>query len=580
LLSDNQVSAAQSLPFIFNFYGIDCSSVYVSANGTVGFSAEGLGESSNQDLPAAAAPNAVLYPWWDALSPNKGGSVHVGAAGTAPDRRFVVSWVNVAHRNPGRKAAFTFQAVLEEASGRIVFQYLDVDASHNLGAGASATVGIENQTGTLAARYSHNGSSSLQNNQSIAFVPPSTPDLSATSVMSVAAAQEFVTIGPTGGPFVPEETAYLVGNTGSAPLAWQAAVSADWLSLSLESGTLSPGESIEVRITLNAQAHALPAGEYFPAVGFSNLDNGAGDTTRSVFLTVEGMGVLAVSPDEGFDAFGPLGGPFSPSTQDYTLSNTGDGLLDWSVSESADWLAFSVADGQLAPGESTVVTIALDPAADVLSVGTYEDTLVFADAVNDAGDIVRTATLTIEPGEGLLALVTNDSFRSSGFSGGSFTPMEKNYRLSNPGSSSVDWVATADQSWFSVSVASGTLGPGGETEVMISLTTLANELQPGVHTGQVTFSNPDVVDEIRIVTVELDVFKRPMLTWARLTDPKALLLTLTGESDQVYRLELTTDFRNWTPVHTNKLSADGMFEYTYPSESAIALSTFRAVWIP
>ncbi|MCL6520371.1 MAG: hypothetical protein K6T99_11115 [Armatimonadetes bacterium] len=168
-LSDDGVTPALTIPFTFTFYGTAYTQLYVAANGMIGFLNNGLDAFSNTDIPNSAAPNAVLYPYWDDLDPSAAGSVKVGTEGTSPNRRFVISWVGVPHYSTPSKP-FTFQVVLYENLNDIVFQYLEVQPEDtNCGAGRSATIGIENSSGNMAYKYSYDGSTLLSNNQAIRF---------------------------------------------------------------------------------------------------------------------------------------------------------------------------------------------------------------------------------------------------------------------------------------------------------------------------------------------------------------------------------------------------------------------------
>jgi PKD repeat protein len=170
-LTGDSVSSPLSLPFAFKFYGQSYSTLYVSANGLLGFENQSLSSAVNTDLPAAAAPNNIICPFWDDLNPAST-SVRFGTVGTAPNRKTVVSWV-AAQGVGGPPASFTFQVVLEEASNAISFQYLDVQpgSRNNSAAGKSATVGIEHASGLVATRYSYNGSTLRANNQAIRLIP-------------------------------------------------------------------------------------------------------------------------------------------------------------------------------------------------------------------------------------------------------------------------------------------------------------------------------------------------------------------------------------------------------------------------
>ncbi len=66
---------------------------------------------------------------------------------------------------------------------------------------------------------------------------------------------------------------------------------------------------------------------------------------------------LVINPPFGFTSIGPGGGPFSVTSQTYTLTNIGAQSLDWNLGNNASWLTVSKTSGTLAPGESTTVTV-------------------------------------------------------------------------------------------------------------------------------------------------------------------------------------------------------------------------------
>jgi len=171
-LTDDGVSTARVLPFTFSFGGRDYTNIYIGANGIIGFVNSGLGVTANMDLPTTASPNAIVCPFWDNLNPAAGGTVWFGTAGVAPYRSAVVSWVDVPHFvTTGGQTRFTFQAILHE-SGQVAFQYGAVQAGNpSYVRGLSATIGLEDFQGVLAAKYSYNGSQLVTNSQTILFRP-------------------------------------------------------------------------------------------------------------------------------------------------------------------------------------------------------------------------------------------------------------------------------------------------------------------------------------------------------------------------------------------------------------------------
>ena len=185
-LSNDGVSPAQALPFAFYFHGQNYSQIFVGANGLMGFVNSGLSNGANADLPSATTPNATIYPYWDDLNPSAGGTIYFGVIGEAPNRRAVASWNAVPHNlTSGGVTPITAQAILHEG-GAISFQYLQVEQGNATRVmGKSATIGVEDPIGSIAAKYSYNGSALVTNGQAMVFtttghVPPM-PGLTALS---------------------------------------------------------------------------------------------------------------------------------------------------------------------------------------------------------------------------------------------------------------------------------------------------------------------------------------------------------------------------------------------------------------
>jgi subtilisin family serine protease len=124
-LTDDSVSTAQPLPFVFTFYAKSYGSIYVGSNGLLGFDPAAMTRYSNSDLPDPSAPNAIVCPYWDDLNPGVAGLIHVGTVGTAPNRIAVVSWVGVPRYDDGPTPTtfYSFQVLLYEGSNQLVFQY-------------------------------------------------------------------------------------------------------------------------------------------------------------------------------------------------------------------------------------------------------------------------------------------------------------------------------------------------------------------------------------------------------------------------------------------------------------------------
>jgi hypothetical protein len=218
-----------------------------------------------------------------------------------------------------------------------------------------------------------------------------------TASLAVTPATNLVATGINGGPFSPSSQTYTLTNSGTAVLNWSVTNTASWVSLSATSGTLPPFTATTITVSINSGANPLPAGNYNDTVSFINLNNGIGNTTRGVSLTVTSMGILSVTPFTGLAFSGFIGGPFSPASQLYSLTNSGYAALSWSASKSQNWLGLSATSGTLGAGEGTTVTVSINSSANTLAAGNYSDTIAFTNLTNGIGSGVRGVSLNVRP---------------------------------------------------------------------------------------------------------------------------------------------------------------------------------------
>ena len=112
-------------------------------------------------MPTVAPPNGLVAPFWDDLAPDAQTRVRAATNGVAPNRSFTIEWLDAAFAAGGPER-LTFQAKLMEATGVIEFHYCSLRSNgsgSSLLAGTSATIGLENGTGTETLDYSYNGMS-------------------------------------------------------------------------------------------------------------------------------------------------------------------------------------------------------------------------------------------------------------------------------------------------------------------------------------------------------------------------------------------------------------------------------------
>ena len=147
-----------SLPFAFDFFGQSETSVKITSNGYLTFGTDGT-DYSNDAIPSATDPDAIIAPFWDDLNPVRGGDVFYYS--DVANNRFIVEYDSV--QPYADTGSYTFQAILN-GDGSIDFQYQTMTGVLN-----SATIGIENHAGDDGVQVAFNNGGYVQNNLAVNF---------------------------------------------------------------------------------------------------------------------------------------------------------------------------------------------------------------------------------------------------------------------------------------------------------------------------------------------------------------------------------------------------------------------------
>jgi hypothetical protein len=150
-LSDDTTTGLINLGFTFRFFQNSYTQVNISSNGFIGFdSAMAQGCCTGRAIPEADGLDNIIAGAWTDLYPPGGGSITYETRGTAPNRRFVVSYSTMPWCCSG-PAQVTTQIILYEGTDRIEVMTATQNAGHTY------TQGVENAGGTIA--YSRPGRS-------------------------------------------------------------------------------------------------------------------------------------------------------------------------------------------------------------------------------------------------------------------------------------------------------------------------------------------------------------------------------------------------------------------------------------
>jgi Pro-kumamolisin, activation domain/Viral BACON domain len=194
---------------------------------------------------------------------------------------------------------------------------------------------------------------------------------------------------------------------------------------------------------------------------------------------------LTVTPVAGFIATGFAGGPFSPNSQAYALTNFSGSSTTWTLLNTPAWLNASSSSGTLAVGGSASVTISLNTAtANSFTPGTYNATLLFSNSVSHVAQSYPFALQVNDP----LIIAPATGLSAAGAVGGPFNPASQNFMLTNVGTAPLAWQA-AGPAWLNLSPFSGMVTNGKPATVAASLNANANALAMGIYSGQVAFTD-------------------------------------------------------------------------------------------
>jgi uncharacterized repeat protein (TIGR03803 family) len=137
----------------------------------------------------------------------------------------------------------------------------------------------------------------------------------------------------------------------------------------------------------------------FSAVAGYDLCTGWGTPQGSSLLNALAIPEpLRIAPGGSVIFTGPVGGPFTPATQNFSLTNNGVGELNWSLLNTSSWFNVTPPGGTLGTmavgGFTSTVTVRVVPAVTNLPAGGYSATLLFSN-LTDKFAQARVATLAI-----------------------------------------------------------------------------------------------------------------------------------------------------------------------------------------
>ena len=178
---------------------------------------------------------------------------------------------------------------------------------------------------------------------------------------------------------------------------------------------------------------------------------------------------IAVSP--GSLSFSYTAGGTVPPSKPVQITNGGGGTLNWTASTTASWLSLSAASGT-AP---STLSISVVPAG--LGAGSYTGSVEISSS--GASNTPVSVSVTLDVTAPSPALGVSPTALSFSFTNGSTAPAPQTVQITNAGGGTLNWTASANVYWLSLSAASGS------APASLSVSLNPANLAPGTYNGAV-----------------------------------------------------------------------------------------------
>ncbi|HNY26473.1 MAG TPA: S8 family serine peptidase, partial [Candidatus Sumerlaeota bacterium] len=235
-------------------------------------------------------------------------------------------------------------------------------------------------------------------------------------------------------------------------------------------------------------------------------------------VELSGRGVadaLEMTPAGGFNSAGRPGGPFTPTSATYVVTNVTGTSASWSASVAQGWLAVTPASGTLDGHSSVTLTLSLTPAALALPNGITTDTLTVLNT-ETSYTLTRPVTLTVEPTPTVEVDTTpihvdlykdGQASRTLTIGNAAVADLPLDFTLKT--GVVVTSVEAKLPRWFRVSPTSATAVAAGSS-VDVSVVFSAVGLNPGNYAGMIRINTNDIVHPTVYVPVSLQVSADPL----------------------------------------------------------------------
>jgi len=305
----------------FEFYGQTYNDVVIGTNGWISFQSQTSSHLSNESIPDASTPNAVIAVEWDDLDGGTTGTCYKYY--DEDNNRFIISWLDWYYYPDGSTPMHDFQVIFNGNDNSIIMQYGDIDGDYQ----SDVTVGIENEDGTVGLQYAYNN----------ALIVPG--------------------------------------------LAIKYSYPAFWLTVSPLSGTVAPGQSTDLDVTFDA-AEVSEEGTYTGQIVLStnDPDNSSISVPCTLVVGYVDIGEDVTTLPVAFSLSQNYPNPFNPTT-DIAFGLPSDGHTTLDVYDIMGRKVKTLLNENLSAGVHQITWNSTDENGNHVSSGVYFYKLVQGDKV-------------------------------------------------------------------------------------------------------------------------------------------------------------------------------------------------------
>ena len=265
--------------------------------------------------------------------------------------------------------------------------------------------------------------------------------------------------------------------------------------------------------------------------------NGAVGPTQTLAVNVSGgvdTPVLSVSTDQL--SFNYVIGDNTPAAKSVTVSNSGTGVLNWTLSESTDWLSCNPTSGT----QGDNFTVSVSPTG--LTAGSYSGDITVSAAGAAGSPKTVTVNFTVSDNNNPVLSVSKSQLSFSYTIGGS-TPTNQAFSVTNSGTGDLNWTLAENISWLTCDPTSGAQGDN------VTVSVNPSGLSAGSYSGNITVSAAGADGSPKTVAVTLTVegTGTPILSVSREGLNFGYILGQGAPPSQVFRVTNSgTGALNWS----------------------------------